>query len=81
MLTILKNAMIAAAIIGVATVSANAAVGVGVDIGGISLGFSDGYWDNSHHWHRWAHPEDAQRFRAAHAASYHEWRHDDRNHH
>jgi hypothetical protein len=60
--------------------TANAAR-VGFNIGNVSLGFSDGYWDNGHHWHRWAHRDDAARFRAAHAEMYHEWRHDDRHHH
>lgn len=81
MRTFLKNTVIAAALIGAATVSANAAVGVGINLGGVSLGFSDGYWDNHHHWHRWANHRDAERFRAAHAEMYHDWRHDDRNHH
>ncbi|MGH7015046.1 MAG: hypothetical protein ACREEL_12990 [Stellaceae bacterium] len=28
-------------------------VSVGVDIGGIAFGFSDGYWDQNHQWHPW----------------------------
>ena len=81
---ILTSAAFALALAGAsvgATATANAAVGIGFNIGNVSLGFSDGYWDNSHHWHRWAHREDAAAFRAAHADMYHEWRHDDRRHH
>jgi hypothetical protein len=61
-------------------VSANAAV-VGFNIGDVSVGYSDGYWDNHHQWHNWAHRNDASRFRAAHSNQYHGWRHDDRHHH
>jgi hypothetical protein len=76
----LKIALAAALLIGSASVS-NAAVGIGFDIGNVSVGFTDGYWDNAHHWHRWAHRGDLAAFRAAHAESYHGWRHDDAHHH
>jgi hypothetical protein len=61
--------------------AANAAISVGFDIGNVAVGYSDGYWDNAHHWHKWAHRDDLAHYRAAHADSYHEWRHDDKNHH
>jgi hypothetical protein len=61
--------------------SAQAAVSVGFDIGNVAIGYNDGYYDNAHHWHRWAHPDDMAHFRAAHGDAYHEWRHDDKNHH
>ena len=81
---ILTSAVLAMALAGTSLAGAgvaNAAVGIGFDLGKVSLGFSDGYWDNAHHWHRWAHRSDAAHFRAAHADMYHEWRHDDKNHH
>jgi hypothetical protein len=80
MKNIVKIALAASLLIGTAG-AANAAVGIGFNLGNVSVGFSDGYWDNSHHWHRWAHHGDAERFRHDHAAMYHEWRHDDRHHH
>ena len=76
---ILKTALVAALLITSAD-AASAAVGIGFNIGNVSVGFSDGYWDNAHHWHRWANRADMERYRTAHADSYHEWRHDDRRH-
>ena len=61
--------------------SANAAVTVGFDIGNVALGYSDGYYDNDHHFHRWAHRADMNAWRSAHGEGYHAWRHDDKRHH
>jgi hypothetical protein len=74
----LKIALVATLLIG--TAGAADAAGIGFNIGNVSVGFNDGYWDNSHHWHRWAHRGDMERFRDTHRENYHEWRHDDRNH-
>jgi hypothetical protein len=60
--------------------SANAA-GIGFRIGDVSIGYSDGYYDTHHRWHRWARHEDMDAWRQAHAEGYHDWRHDDRRHH
>lgn len=32
---------------------AHAAVSVQFDSGSVAFGYSDGYWDRSHQWHRW----------------------------
>lgn len=58
---------------------ANAA-SVTFDIGNVAVGYTDGYYDNDHHWHRWAHRADATRFRRAHKDQYHGYRHDDPKH-
>ena len=58
---------------------ANAA-SVRFDIGNVAIGYSDGYFDNAHTWHPWAHAADAKRFRRAHKDMYHTWRHDDPKH-
>jgi hypothetical protein len=71
---------LAAALLAGSVGTADAAVGIGFNLGNVSVGFSDGYWDNNHHWHRWAHRADLERYRSAHGDSYHEWRHDDRHH-
>ncbi len=63
------------------SVPASAAVGVSFDFGNVALGYSDGYYDRDHHWHRWAHRADMQRWQHDHADSWHGWRHDDRHHH
>ena len=76
---ILKIALAAALLAG-SVGTADAAVGIGFNLGNVSVGFSDGYWDNNHHWHRWAHRADLERYRSTHGDSYHEWRHDDRHH-
>lgn len=60
--------------------SAHAAVTVGFDIGNVAIAYSDGYYDNAHHWHRWAHRGDLAQFRAAHGDLYHGWRHNDPHH-
>jgi hypothetical protein len=61
--------------------TANAAVGINFDFGNVALGYSDGYYDHDHHWHRWAHRGDGDRWRHDHRDMYHGWRHDDRHHH
>jgi hypothetical protein len=50
------------------------------DIGNVAVGYSDGYYDNAHSWHPWAHAADARHYRAAHKDMYHTWRHDDPKH-
>lgn len=79
---ILKSGTIATALAIATLASANlaSAAGVTFDIGNVALGYSDGYYDNDHHWHRWAHAADARRYRAAHKDQYHTWRHDDPKH-
>jgi hypothetical protein len=79
--TIVKTALVAGLLTATAGMTANAAsVGIGFNLGDVSVGFSDGYWDNDHHFHRWAHRGDMEKFRAAHADMYHTWRHDDARH-
>ena len=59
---------------------AYAAVGVSFDIGNVAVGYSDGYLDNDHQYHQWAHRSDAEQYRAAHKDQYHSYRHDDPKH-
>lgn len=73
-------AFIATGVLGSA-VAANAAVGIQFDIGNVAIGYTDGYYDHDHHWHRWAHHADMDRWRHEHSGDYHAWRHDDRRHH
>ena len=60
--------------------SAPAAVTVRFDLGHVAMGYSDGYYDNDHRWHRWRRHADLDAFRTAHADMYREWRHNDRRH-
>jgi hypothetical protein len=79
MKTLLKTALVASLLIGTASVG-NAA-GIGFNIGNVSIGYSDGYYDTGHRFHRWAHHDDMVAWQHAHADGYHEWRHNDRHHH
>jgi hypothetical protein len=51
-------------------------VSVGINLGGIAFGFTDGYWDRDHHWHRWENARQAAAFRAQFHDHYYGWRHD-----
>jgi hypothetical protein len=59
---------------------ANAAARVTFDIGNVAIGYSDGYMDNQHQYHKWAHNSDAEQYRAAHEDQYHSYRHNDPKH-
>jgi hypothetical protein len=51
-------------------------VGVTVSVPGIAFGYSDGYWDQQHHWHAWKSREQMDAWRQANAAHFYERRHD-----
>ena len=61
--------------------AAHATVGIQFNIGNVAIGYTDGYYDRDHHWHRWAHNGDMERWRHDHESDWHAWRHDDRRHH
>ena len=61
--------------------AAHAAVGIHFDVGNVAIGYSDGYYDRDHHWHRWAHRADMEGWRHDHESDWHNWRHNDRHHH
>lgn len=69
----------------IAFTGAHAQVGAGVHVGpvgvGVGVGYNDGYYDNDHHWHHWRNHADMDRYRHEHADAYHDWRHDDPDHH
>ena len=52
-----------------------AAVSISFDFGNIVAGYSDGYWDNNHRWHRWSNARQHQEYRNRNANSYHGMRH------
>ena len=79
--TFIKTALVAGLLMGTVDMTANAAVGIGFNIGDVSVGFSDGYYDNGHRFHRWARHDDMVAWQHAHADGYHEWRHNDKHHH
>ncbi len=92
MLTFFKNSAIVLALAGTAMVVGTAASAQGfaigvtsnggnrsaisVGFGDVAIGYSDGYWDNSHRWHRWRNARDHDNYRRQHAGSYSNWKHD-----
>jgi hypothetical protein len=46
-------ALLAVGTLGPLTTPAHAAVSVQFDAGSVAFGYSDGYWDRDHQWHRW----------------------------
>ena len=54
------------------------AAGVTFDFGNVAIGLNDGYYDNSHNFHRWRSQRDAAQWRREHYSRYYGWRHDDR---
>jgi hypothetical protein len=49
----LVAALLAAGSLTPLATTAHAAVSVHFDSGNVAFGYSDGYWDRSHQWHRW----------------------------
>ena len=49
---------------------------VAVNSGGIAFGYSDGYWDRDHQWHKWRNHEEAQSWREHNSDHYFDRRHD-----
>jgi hypothetical protein len=48
---------------------------VNVEFGGIVYGYSDGYWDKTHSWHRWDNATQPARYKAERPGSYYNVRH------
>ncbi len=49
---------------------------VSFNVGDVHIGYSDGYWDRSHVWHKWDRDADRDTYRRSKEAEYHEWKHD-----
>ena len=61
---------------------AQAETRVVMDFGNVAFGYSDGYWDRDHQWHRWHHQSDWRRYRHDYREHAYGWRHDrDRDDH
>ena len=43
-----------------------------VDTGAIAFGYSDGYWDNSHNWHRWHDKSEMRAYRDRNGSHYYD---------
>ncbi len=47
---------------------------ISVNLGGIAIGYRDGYWDNAHHWHHWRNSHERNNYRSS-GTQYHSWNH------
>ncbi len=47
------------------------AASVSFDVGDVAIGYSDGYWDHDHHWHKWQSAKHRQAYQHADGAEYH----------
>ncbi|HLI19885.1 MAG TPA: hypothetical protein VKV32_02130 [Stellaceae bacterium] len=50
-------------------------VSVNFDAGNVAFGFTDGYWDRDHHWHRWPNASARNDWRAHNKAHYYSHAH------
>lgn len=41
---------------------------ISVNLGGIAFGYTDGYWDNGHTWHKWNRKSDYYNYRNRHGS-------------
>ena len=80
----MKKLILAAAVIGAfATVSMTASMPAmardaftfSFDTGAVAFAYSDGYWDNSHTWHKWRNSTEARQYRTHYADHYVAHRH------
>jgi hypothetical protein len=81
----LRSALVASALISgslaVAAPAMAANLTAGAGDGGIAFGYSDGYWDQGHHWHKWRDKRQAAEFRKEHGDHFYARKHDaDRDH-
>ena len=59
-----------------APLPAAARPGVTIDFGNVAVGYRDGYRDQNHRYHRWAHRQDAQTYRTRYHDNYRDMNHD-----
>jgi len=54
------------------TSTAHAAdVGISFNLGDVAIGYTDGYWDHDHQWHKWQNTKHRQAYQHADGAEYH----------
>jgi hypothetical protein len=56
--------------------NSDVAVGISVGFADIGFGYNDGYWDNSHRWHRWSNDGERASYRDYQGNHYYDWNHD-----
>ena len=81
--TLIKGALVAVALAGAPalyTAPAHAAVDFSVTLGNAAFGYSDGYWDRDHRWHRWRNAAEHRYYREHFADHYYKVRHDHGKH-
>jgi hypothetical protein len=77
--TFVALALTGATVTGAAVVGAPIAhaadVGVSLNVGDVAIGYSDGYWDHGHQWHKWQSADHRQAYQRTNGAEYHAGRH------
>jgi hypothetical protein len=48
----------------------HASTGITFSFGDVAIGYQDGYWDNSHRWHKWRNRGDHDNYRRQHGDNY-----------
>jgi hypothetical protein len=48
----------------------HASGGITFSFSDVAYGYQDGYWDNSHRWHRWRNRSDRDNYRSQHGNNY-----------
>ena len=59
-----------------AVAPAQADFGVSFNVGDVSVGYRDGYWDRYHRWHRWHDANEYRWYRAHYSNNYYDDDHD-----
>jgi hypothetical protein len=76
----LKTAFVALALAGATVMGVTVAgvkiahaadVGVSFNLGDVAIGYTDGYWDHDHHWHKWQNTQHRRAYQHADGAEYH----------
>lgn len=66
---------------GSANAQSRGGAAISLNFGNIAFGYSDGYWDNSHRWHRWSNANEQRRYQKQRGKHYDNHRHDqDKDH-
>lgn len=75
----LKSAALAGAIAGVSALGLATAFAADVVVqfnpGTVQYGYTDGYWSQTHEWHKWQRPEHVEVYRKSPHAHYYEYVH------
>ena len=61
---------------GTANADSRGGAAISLNFGNVAFGYSDGYWDNGHRWHRWSNANEQRRYQKQRHRNYNNHRHD-----